>query len=122
MTDMDLEVELEKSAQLLGAATRRQWNDRSPDHGDWYSWGWALTEILDRIDQAASVLGEQIPRYGDRHVLRDDAGSDPAERLTEASELLATLRMHLDGAREQARLYHSAIGHVGVVVDTEGGR
>lgn len=115
----DLHDTLDAICDQLKAAARQQANDRDPAHEDFYAWGWALTELLDRVDAIAEVLERQIPRYGDRRILRDDQGRDPAERLVEAVSRLVETRQALGPARERIRKYHSATSHIAVDVDPD---
>lgn len=103
----------------LTSAVRDQHEDRDPAHEDFYAWGWALTEVLDRTDQALSVLERQVEHYGDRRILRDDEGADPAARLDEITSRLAATRSALAPARDRVREYHSAVSHIAVEVDPE---
>ncbi|MFR9807364.1 hypothetical protein ACL02T_34490 [Pseudonocardia sp. RS010] len=101
----------------LTAAVRRQADDRNPAHEDFYTWGWALSDIIRRLDDVAGVLGRQVGRYGDNKILRDDQDADPTERLTEAGAHLQALRSSLSSALRSASDYHSAVGHVAVEVE-----
>ncbi|GJF01450.1 hypothetical protein [Pseudonocardia sp. D17] len=115
----DLERVLDAVSDQLAAAVRKQTADRDPAHEDFYRWGWAFTELLDRVDDVAAVLIGQVSRYGDRRVLRDDRGLDPADRLVEMQARLTELRSALDAARAHARAYHSASSHIAVEVDLD---
>ena len=114
-----IEQMLDEVSTGLQKAVQRQHSDRDPDHGDLYTWGWGLTELLDRIDQVAGVLTRQVGTYAERADLRDDAGWDPATRLATAGDELDRVREALSPAREAIRKFHSAIGHVGLDLDTE---
>ena len=105
--------------EQLAGAVRDQHEDRDPAHEDFYTWGWALTELLDRADQVMSVLERQVERYGDRRILRDDEDADPAARLDEITARLAAARTALAPARDRVREYHSAVSHIAVEVDPE---
>lgn len=115
----DLHAALTAICTDLEGVARHQATDRDPSHQDFYDWGWALTELLDRVDAVAEVLERQIPRYGDRRILRDDEGGDPAERLAEAVSRLAETRQALGPARARVREYHSAASHIAVAVDPD---
>lgn len=103
----------------LAGAVRDQYEDRDPAHEDFSTWGWALTELLDRADQVMSVLERQVGHYGDRRILRDDHGADPTARLAEITACLSATRTALGPARDRVREYHSAVSHIGVEVDPE---
>lgn len=102
---------------VVTAAVRRQAADHDPAHEDFYAWGYVLSELTARVQDAARILGQQIAHYGDRRILRDDTDADPAARLTEAAQLLENVHAAAGVANQAARLYHSAIGHIGVEVD-----
>lgn len=116
---MSTEDEFDRITDLMRAVVTRQHEDRDPAHEDFYVWGWALSELTMRLQDGARVLGRQVAGYGDRRILRDDEGADPAARLVEAGEHLAALVSALDQANRAARLYHSAVGHIAVEVDPE---
>lgn len=115
----DLHDTLDAICDQLKTAARQQADDHDPAHEDFYTWGWALTELLDRVDQVASVLEQQIPHYDDRRILRDDEGADPHQRLVEMASHLSEVRGPLSLARERIRVYHSAASHIGVAVDPD---
>lgn len=119
MTAQSAETQLDQVDTLLADAVRRQQADRDPAHEDFYSWGWALSSLTARVQDAGGVLARQVGAYGDRRILRDDEGGDPAARLAEAGAHLDELRAALGVANEAARRYHSAIGHIAVEVDPE---
>lgn len=100
--------------EQLAGAVRDQHEDRDPACEDFSTWGWALTELLDRGDRAMSVLERQVERYGDRRILRDDEGADPEARLDEISARLAAARTTLALARQRVREYHTAVSHLAV--------
>lgn len=116
---MSVEDEFDRITDLMRAVVTRQHEDRDPAHEDFYVWGWALSELTMRLQDGAQVLGRQVASYGDRRILRDDEGADPAARLVEAGAHLGALVSALDQANRAARLYHSAVGHIGVQVDPE---
>ena len=115
----EFETRAGEVSERLTALIRRQEEDTDPGHWDLYQWGALLTEVLDQVDQAASVLAPQIEQYGHRRILRDDEGWDLQYRLDTAGDDLARLREALAPAHEAAQRYHSTIGHVGVVVDPD---
>lgn len=119
MTDT-VETALDQVTDTLKAVVRRQHYDQDPAHEDFYTWGWALSELTMRTQEAGQVLGRQVAGYGSQRILRDDEdGHDPATRLQEAGEHLREMVTALDRANQAARAYHSAIGHIGVQVDPE---
>lgn len=119
MTDT-VETALDQVTDTLRAVVSRQQQDGDPTHEHFYVWGWALSELTMRTQDAGRVLSRQVSDYGSRRILRDDEdGRDPAARLQEASEHLQEMVAALDRANRAARAYHSAIGHIGVQVDPE---
>lgn len=115
----DLQDTLTGICDQLKTVAQQQAEDRDPTHDDFYTWGGALTELLDRVDEIAGVLGRQVAHYGDQRILRDDEGDDPARRLTDMTARLTELRGPLGQARERVREYHSAAAHIGVEVDPD---
>ncbi len=73
-----------------------------------------LTSTLAHIsDQCAAATGN----YPDGRILRDDTDThDPAARCGEAADHLHQTSRHLHAANEEARRFHTAIGHIGVEV------
>lgn len=116
---MSVEDEFDRITDLMQAAVTRQRENRDPAHEDFYTWGWALSDLTARLQDGARLLGRQVSGYGNRRILRDDEGADPAARLVEAGAHLAALVSALDQANQAARLYHSAVGHIAVEVDPE---
>lgn len=113
-----IEQRLDQVSDGLRAAVTTQQQDGDPAHEDFYAWGWALSDLTARIEDAARVLGRQVSAYGDRRILRDDEdGVHPANRLDEARGYLDDVARFVSAASAAARKYHSAIGHVGVEVD-----
>lgn len=115
----DTATELDHLTEALRAVVLRQLGDHDPAHEDFYTWGWALSELTMRLDDVGAVLGSQVLAYGERRFLRDDEGDHPAERLGEAARCLGEMRAALVAANAAARRYHSAIGHIAVEVDPE---
>lgn len=114
-------TELDRLTDMLRAAGTSQQQDRDPAHEDFYTWGWALSELTARVHDIGQVLERQVASYGSRRILRDDEGVDPTIRLQEASHQLQEMMIALERANRAARAYHSAIGHIGVEVDPEPG-
>jgi len=75
-----------------------------------------LTSTLAHIsDQCAAATGN----YPDGRILRDDTDTDthdPTARCAEAADHLHQTSRHLNAANEDARRFHTAIGHIGVQV------
>lgn len=119
MTVETLDTDLDRLSALFSDVVQRQQGDGDPAHEDFYSWGWALSDFTARVQDAGRVLAAQVQGYGDRRILRDDEGGDPAARLDEARACLVSMMDALGVANAAARSYHSAIGHVAVEVDPE---
>jgi hypothetical protein len=117
MTETSIETLGDRMSDTLAEAVRQQQDDDDPAHEDFYTWGWLLSDLTMRLDDAARVLARQVSAYGDRRILRDDEDGVPAERLAEARGHLDELRAVLGTANTAARAYHSSIGHIGVEVD-----
>lgn len=115
------ETQLDTVTDGLRAAVTRQQQDRDPAHEDFYTWGWALSELTAQTQNIGGVLARQVAGYGSRRVLRDDEGGDPSVRLAEARAHLDEMGAALSAANSAARLYHSSIGHIAVEVDPEAG-
>jgi len=114
-----IEQMLDAVSTDLQKAVQRQHRDSAPNHSDWYSWGWGLTDLLDRVDQVAGVLTRQVEAYAERPDLGDDAGWDPATRLATAGDELDRLREALAPARRAIREFHNAIGHISTAPDDD---
>lgn len=71
------------------------------------------------LQEIAGHLIYAAEHYGDRYILRDDAGADPQARITEAVAQLQQLRAALAPAIAAGHGYHSAIGHIAVQVDPD---
>ncbi len=84
------------------------------DHGDMYALGSELVETLRAVEEVSRVLSDQVRRHGDGKVLRDDAGGDPVERLTEGHDCLLVAGRRLRSAEELVQRYWSEIGHIGL--------
>jgi hypothetical protein len=118
METADIYTQLEQVTDDFRAAVTCQQQDGDPAHEDFYTWGWALSDLTMRLQDAGRVLSRQIAAYGERRVLRDDEeGSDPHARLLEACAHLDEMAAALGSANNSARLYHSAVGHIGVEVN-----
>ena len=100
-------------------ATAREARATAPDleAADLYTLGSTLDELTNALahitDQCAAATGN----YPDGRILRDDTDThDPAARCAEAADHLHQVNQHLAAANEEARRFHTAIGHVGVQV------
>lgn len=80
---MSIDSELDQAMELGREVVTRQQQDRDPTHEDFYLWGSALSELTIRLQDAAQTLGRQVAPHGDRRILRDDEGANPATRLAE---------------------------------------
>lgn len=110
---------LEQVTESLRAVVRQQAADLDPAHEDFYTWGWALSDLTAYTQDAGRVLMRQVAAYGDRRLLRDDDDADPNERLLEARRFLDQMAAALAEANVAARAFHSSIGHIAVAVDPE---
>ncbi len=84
---------------------------------DLYTLGAVLDELTSTpahiTDQCAAATGN----YPDGRILREDTDThDPAARCAEAADHLHQTSRHLQAANEEARRFHTAIGHIGVQV------
>lgn len=118
MSNEQTEQQLDTVTDGLRAVVRKQ-QQGDPSHEGFYTWGWALSELTANLQDVARLLGRQVSAYGSTRVLRDDEGSDPYRRLTEARRHLDAVVAGLGAANDAARLYHSAVGHIAVEVDPE---
>jgi len=84
-----------------------------------------LGAVLDELTGTLAHIAEQCAaatgNYPDGRILRDDTDTDtdthdPAARCAEAADHLHQVNRHLAAANEEARRFHTAIGHVGVQV------
>ncbi|MDN5861564.1 MAG: hypothetical protein L0H84_23425, partial [Pseudonocardia sp.] len=73
-------------------------------------------QTLRCLSSMTGVLSQQIAGYGRGRVLRDDAGRDPAERLSECVRRAEQLRSHVDTAERAANDLWSQIGHIAVEI------
>lgn len=113
------EDHLESVTTRLAQVVADQQTDADPAHEDFYAWGAALTELIYRLGGLCRVLDGQIEHYGDRRILYDDEGADPAKRVAEMRFRLAGVGIHLENALMAAQLYHSEASHLAVAVDPE---
>ncbi len=98
---------------------RAQAEDPAPSPADFCAWGLTMTQLIDTLDTLARVLDHQVGHYGDRRILSDDTGADPAQRVLEVQDRLHALWMALRTARSAASAYASTVGHLGVEVDPD---
>lgn len=108
---------LDQVEQALTSAVSAQHYDADPAHEDFYAWGWFLASAMSQLSRASWTLQQQIAHYGDRRILRDDEGMDPAERLARMRVELAALTGLLDQAYTVADRYHQESSHLAVAVD-----
>jgi len=108
---------LDELTEMLRALATDQRMEADPAHEDFYAWGWVLGDLTYRLSEVCSTLAQQVERYGDRRILRDDQGGDPADRLVAMRELLSRLAGELRQAEATARAYHNEASHIGVEVD-----
>ncbi|SFO43715.1 hypothetical protein SAMN05216207_105813 [Pseudonocardia ammonioxydans] len=113
----ELQDTLTTICNQLAAVVQQQADDPNPSHDDFHTWGWALSELLDRTYQVALVLEEQVTHYGDTRILSDDEGASPAGRLLETVTRLVQTREALAHAQQHLSEYHAAISHISVMVD-----
>ena len=104
----------ERVEAALRAAVSAQREGARPHHDDFYGWGATLTVMLDQLRHCASVLGDQVNRYGVGRELYDDGGLDPDERVDRSVIYLELLTRQLADAATTARRYHSEMSHLGV--------
>jgi hypothetical protein len=88
-------------------------------HEDMYRAGAALTEITYQLDEIAREIFEDVKAYPSSYVLRDDQGKDPQKRIEEALDQLTEISVSMQQANRRAKLYHSAVGHIGVEVNPD---
>lgn len=97
----------------LDSSAEAQRRTLSVEPWDLYRWGYALTQLTDRLDAATSVVAGALGELGRETELRDDACGDPQARLDEARRQLEELRTALTSANSSARKFHSSVGHIG---------
>src|SRR3712207_947473 len=102
-----LEAAIDRVIDTIRELNRRQREDSDPTHEDFYAWGYGLSEMTAQLEQLVNVLRRQIAGYGDRFILRDDEGADPAERLGDVEASLMSLMQSLTASNRYAREYHS---------------
>jgi len=113
-------TDLATATELIHAVARDA-RSTAPDleAADLYALGAVLDELTSTLahisDQCAAATGN----YPDGRILRDDTDTDthdPAARCAEAADHLHQVNRHLAAANEEARRFHTAIGHIGVQV------
>jgi len=113
-------TDLATATELIHAVARDA-RSTAPDleAADLYALGAVLDELTSTLahisDQCAAATGN----YPDGRILRDDTDTDthdPAARCAEAADHLHQVSRHLAAANEEARRFHTAIGHIGVQV------
>jgi len=84
---------------------------------DLYTLGAVLDELTSTVAHIAAQCAAATGNYPDGRILRDDTDThDPAARCAEAAGYLHQVNQHLNAANEEARRFHTAIGHIGVEV------
>jgi hypothetical protein len=116
---MDKQATLDALTEQVRAAVTEQRQDGDPAHEDWYTWGWVLSDVTAQLEHLSRVLGEQVRRYGERRILRDDEGMDPTERAGRTDDTLRELARCLHEANLYARAFHSEASHIAVEVDPQ---
>lgn len=111
------EEQLDAMTERVRAVITAQREDADPAHEDWYAWGYALSEVTAQLNHLCRVLSAQVLHYGDRRILRDDAGADPHQRLEAMSQHLVTLAGEFNTANATARAFHSEASHIAVEVN-----
>ena len=111
-------TDLATAAELIRAVARDA-RSTAPEleAADLHTLGAVLDELTSTLahisDQCAAATGN----YPDGRILRDDTDThDPTARCAEAADHLHQTSRHLHAANEEARRFHTAIGHVGVQV------
>ena len=104
----------ETAADSWDKAVRMQ-RRATADHADFYALARDMVATLHALDDLTRVLDAQVTRYMQRDDLYDDTRTvDPVQRLHEAADELADLRVALHDALGPANRFWSAIGHIGV--------
>ncbi len=82
---------------------------------DLYTLGAVLDELTSTLAHITAQCAAATGNYPDGRILRDDTDShDPAVRCAEAADHLHQTSQPLAAANEEARWFHTAIGHVGI--------
>jgi len=111
-------TDLATAAELIHAVAR---DARSTalelEAADLYTLGAVLDELTSTLAHIAEQCAASTGNYPDGRILRDDTDThDPAARCAEAADHLHQTSRHLQAANEEARRFHTAIGHIGVQV------
>lgn len=84
---------------------------------DLYTLGATLDELTSTLAHITTECAAHTGRYPQGRILRDDTDThDPTARCAEAADHLHQVSRHLQAANEEARRFHTAIGHIGVQV------
>lgn len=105
--------------EALRSAAAAQGQVSAPAHEDLHAYGSLLSDSLSALAELARTLAGQVEHYGDRRILRDDAGADPQARLAEAGQHLEQIQATATVAATAAGVYRAAIGHIDVAVDPD---
>jgi hypothetical protein len=84
------------------------------DHGDFYALAGEVVDTLRSLSGLMGVLDRQVAGYGPGRVLRDDAGTDLADRLADAGAELVLARQAVERAEQAVNRFWSQIGHIAV--------
>lgn len=85
-----------------------------PDHGDWYGLAGEMVATVRALEDLAAVVIAQVIGYGHDHVLRDDEGQDPHERLADVVRGMRRFAEQLCDAEFDLHQAWSASGHIAV--------
>jgi len=117
-------TDLATAAELIRAVARDA-RSTAPEleAADLSTLGAVLDELTSTLAHIADQCAAATGNYPDGRILRDDTATDtaidthdPAARCAEAADHLHQVNQHLAAANEEARRFHTAIGHVGVQV------
>ncbi len=117
-------TDLATATELIRAVAREA-RSTAPEleAADLYTLGAVLDELTSTLAHIAEQCAAATGNYPDGRILRDDTDTDtdtdthdPAARCAEAADHLHQVNQHLHAANEEARRFHTAIGHVGVQV------
>ena len=113
-------TDLATAAQLIrGVARDARSTALELEAADLYTLGAVLDELTSTLAHIADQCAAATGNYPDGRILRDDTDTDthdPAARCAEAADHLHQVSRHLAAANEEARRFHTAIGHIGVQV------
>jgi len=111
-------TDLATAAELIRAVAREA-GSTAPEleAADLSTLGAVMDELTSTLAHIADQCAAATGNYPDGRILREDTDThDPAARCAEAADHLHQTSRHLNAANEEARRFHTAIGHVGVQV------